>query len=345
MLCGSVLELLSGPPHIKGWLPDAHADAGVEMERSQQIAELRRQLHQHFPRSQTTSRPRRGRLSVLEGPWSTGIDEVDQLLPEGGIPRGRISEFTGPASSGKLALALGCVASATQAGQAVAWIDLSNSLFPPSAVGRGVVLERLLVIRPGCLRKALIAADLLLRGRAFGLVVLDWGLDVPGVESSEDPDLGSAVARLNGLVALGKESLLLVTTPQTARDPFRYYASVRLEVTRIPWEVQRRRGMMASSPEEDEPGEVPGRSTGELEDTTARRGHLRLVVESAAPPRARELNQRAAPSPHVEGALSAVKLVKNKLGAPGAVAEVNYGGWQTSLLPLHSGVPASGSFK
>lgn len=311
------------------------------MERSQQIAELRRQLHHHFPRSQTHTR--RGRLSVLEGPWSTGVHEIDHILPEGGIPRGRISEFTGVSSSGKLSLAMGCAASATKSGQAVAWIDLSGNFFPPSAAALGVVLERLLVVRPGSLKKALIAADLLLRGRAFGLVVLDWGLDVAGVESGEDPDLGSAVARLNGLVALGKESLLLVTTPQTARDPFRYYASLRLEVQRMPWETQRRRGLLLPPSEEDEPGDGSGLSGGKGEEgKPSERVHLRLV---GGQPRVRELNQKAAASPHTDGSLVTTKLVKNKLGAPGAMAEVHFGGWQTSLLPLHSGIPTSGASK
>jgi recombination protein RecA len=81
----------------------------------------------------------------------TNIAEVDELLG-GGLPEGAISEIVGPESSGRTALALACVAGATQAGKVCAWVDVSDTLHPESAAGIGVDLSRMLWIRCGSKR-------------------------------------------------------------------------------------------------------------------------------------------------------------------------------------------------
>jgi recombination protein RecA len=78
----------------------------------------------------------------------TGIAAIDVLL-EGGLPLGGITEVVGQESSGRTGLALSFVATMTAAGKVCAWIDVSNALDPESAAAAGVVLERLLWVRCG----------------------------------------------------------------------------------------------------------------------------------------------------------------------------------------------------
>jgi protein ImuA len=82
-----------------------------------------------------------------EGAISCGVASVDALLPDGGFPRGALSEVAGGLASGKSAIALGLLASVGP-GDLVAWVDGRGDLYPPAAAARGVDLERLLVVRP-----------------------------------------------------------------------------------------------------------------------------------------------------------------------------------------------------
>jgi hypothetical protein len=117
----------------------------------------------------------------------SGILAVDELLG-GGIPRGGFTEVTGPASSGRTALALSIIAHASKE-NACAWVDVYDALDPESAAACGVNLSNLLWLRMGgkqsALRKgkdqkpwtrldqALKATDLLLQAGGFCAVVLD----------------------------------------------------------------------------------------------------------------------------------------------------------------------------
>lgn len=77
-----------------------------------------------------------------------GISSIDLLL-EGGIPLGAITELVGKSCSGRTSLALALAAQLTQAGNAVAWIDAGNALDPESAAAAGVDLARQLWVRCG----------------------------------------------------------------------------------------------------------------------------------------------------------------------------------------------------
>jgi hypothetical protein len=95
------------------------------------------------------------------------------------LPRGAITEICGATSSGRTSLLLAVLATATSAGEVCALVDTSDAFDPASAAEAGVGLDSLLWIR--CLAdpvRAIQAADLLLLGGGFGLVVLDLA-DVP----------------------------------------------------------------------------------------------------------------------------------------------------------------------
>lgn len=102
----------------------------------------------------------------------TGLDSIDALL--GGFPRGRISEISGPASSGRTSLLHQILAAAGARGEYCAVIDTSDTFDPATAAASGVSLETLVWVRcNGHLEHATRATDLLLHGGGFGVVALD----------------------------------------------------------------------------------------------------------------------------------------------------------------------------
>jgi len=118
--------------------------------------------------------------SVVET-LSTGVAEIDALT--GGLPRGAISEFFGPASSGRTSLMYSMLAYATAHEETCAVIDTNDVFAPTTAAAAGIDFDRLLWVRcAGNLEHAFKAADLLLHAGGFGLVVLDLG-DVAGKDA------------------------------------------------------------------------------------------------------------------------------------------------------------------
>jgi hypothetical protein len=124
---------------------------------------------------------------------STGLAALDALT--GGLPRGALSEITGPASSGRTGVMLTALAEATRREEACALVDAGDNFDPASAAAAGVDLDRLLWVRCsesersslckderrtafGRLEQVLKVTDLLLQGGGFGMVVLDLG-DIP----------------------------------------------------------------------------------------------------------------------------------------------------------------------
>jgi hypothetical protein len=102
---------------------------------------------------------------------SSGLEEIDALA--GGLPRGGLIEMVGPASSGRTGLALAILAALTAREEVCAWVDAQDTFDPRSAQAAGAELERLLWVRCHNIEQTLRAADLLIHGGGFGMVVLD----------------------------------------------------------------------------------------------------------------------------------------------------------------------------
>jgi|SRR5450432_434175 len=120
---------------------------------------------------------------------ATSIGELDVLL-QGGLPLGSLSEITGPACSGKTTLVSSLLAGVTRQGAACAYVDVADAFDPYSAAALGIDLGRLLWVRAGRslersaernkeswarLDQALRATDLLLSAGGFRVIVLDTG--------------------------------------------------------------------------------------------------------------------------------------------------------------------------
>lgn len=119
----------------------------------------------------------------------TGMAALDSILPGGGIPAGRITEFLAPLGFGKTTIARSLVLATITSGRYVAWIDATRTLDPRDFLAAGasgqegpsIDLDALWVVRPLDPARAPWCADLVLRTGAFALVVLDGAPLLPRV--------------------------------------------------------------------------------------------------------------------------------------------------------------------
>ena len=204
--------------------------AAVERSGLAVVEELRERIRQ------LQAAPRRA-LSVLR----TGVDAVDALLPQGGLPLGHSVELCGEAASGRTSLALRAVAAAHRELRLCAWVDGPKELYPPAAAALGVDLERLLVVRPQAFAQRVWAAVQLARSGAFTAVVVDLTLGVGAPGRPERLALTEA-RKLADAAARGGTLVLLLTSPEAPADGL---ARLRLEARGVlGWsvELERSRG-------------------------------------------------------------------------------------------------------
>lgn len=102
---------------------------------------------------------------------STGVASVDALT--GGLPRGGLTEISGPAGAGKTSLLTAALAARTRAAEVCALVDARDAFDPETAEAAGVHLERLLWVRCREIAQAMRVTDLLLQGGGFAMVAVD----------------------------------------------------------------------------------------------------------------------------------------------------------------------------
>lgn len=104
---------------------------------------------------------------------STGSLAIDDAIGIGGIPEGRIIEIYGPESSGKTTLTLSIIAQAQKAGKICAFIDAENALDLAYARKLGVNTDDLILTQESTIETCLEIADALIRSNSVDLIVLD----------------------------------------------------------------------------------------------------------------------------------------------------------------------------
>jgi hypothetical protein len=159
-------------------------------------------------------------------PLPTGLDALDRLL-NGGLPRGRLTEFVGRRSSGRFSVVLAALATATSCGDAAALVDRGGYFDPQAARDAGVELERVLWARPRRVKEALAAAEMLL-ATGFPLVAVDLG--IPPL-SGAAPE--AAWVRLSR--AAENENAVLVLLSPYRVSGFAAGAVVRMDEGRFLW--------------------------------------------------------------------------------------------------------------
>lgn len=134
------------------------------------------------------------RPELVPATASTGLTTLDEALG-GGWRRGELSEVTGRVSSGRTSVLMATLAAATGRGEVVGLVDSIDRFDPVMAEAAGVDVTRVLWVRGPSLsvvagsrpasdqaeaivRRALRAADLIVRAGGFGVVALDLA-DVP----------------------------------------------------------------------------------------------------------------------------------------------------------------------
>jgi recombination protein RecA len=103
----------------------------------------------------------------------TGAISLDIALGVGGVPKGRIIEVYGPESSGKTTLTLHIIAEAQKQGGVCAFIDAEHAFDPVYAEKLGIDTENLLVSQPDYGEQALEILETLVRSGGISLVVVD----------------------------------------------------------------------------------------------------------------------------------------------------------------------------
>jgi hypothetical protein len=125
-------------------------------------------------------------------PVPTGIGEFDRILPNGGLPRGRMVAWQRQAGGATALLRAACSGLLSR-GERVAWIDGANTLGAHWTDGP-------IVVRPDGPELALRAAEILLRSGGLALVVL----------TGVDPDQ-SQMLRLSRMVHEGEGAFVALT--------------------------------------------------------------------------------------------------------------------------------------
>jgi recombination protein RecA len=120
----------------------------------------------------------RSKLAAMDSPQpaagalATGFTALDSALG-GGLPRGRMVEFFGPAGCGKTTLAIQVAGNLQKAGLTPAWIDAEHTFDPGWAARLGVAMGRMPLSQPQSAEQALAIARTLAASGAVELVILD----------------------------------------------------------------------------------------------------------------------------------------------------------------------------
>lgn len=168
-----------------------------------------------------------------------GLEELDAALPDGGLLRGGIVEV---AVSGASALATSIALQACRSAQQestsrggdahwCAFLDPSGSLYAPGVYEAGVVLERLLVVRPPPDALTRVALRLV-QAQAFAVTIIDT-VGTPGRQLNVSLGTWPRTLRRMSMALEGSSSTLLFITDKQAPRPLPLPVAMRIELKRV----------------------------------------------------------------------------------------------------------------
>ncbi|MDZ7750469.1 MAG: translesion DNA synthesis-associated protein ImuA [Gammaproteobacteria bacterium] len=109
---------------------------------------------------------------------ASGNQALDEALPGGGWPLGGLTELLGAVhGAGELEVLMPALATLTRAGRLVVWIAPPHIPYAPALESSGLVLSRVLWLRPAGVADALWAAEQVLTDAGGGAVLL-WADEV-----------------------------------------------------------------------------------------------------------------------------------------------------------------------
>jgi recombination protein RecA len=107
---------------------------------------------------------------------STGCLSLDTSIGVGGIPRGMITEISGPEGSGKTTVALNTAKQVANAGGKALYLDVENLLNTKtisSVLGKDVLIDNILLLTPDSAEDAFKMAEWGIDSGEFDLVIID----------------------------------------------------------------------------------------------------------------------------------------------------------------------------
>jgi len=178
---------------------------------------------------------------------STTFPELDDALG-GGLPRGRITEIVGPATSGKVTLAAKTLSAAhgereapsAGSGQGlVAWLDLPRTCDPDYLHRCGLDLDRLLVVRPRDAADALAISLHLVESNTLTALVFDGTAQLaqttPATVAGSLERLATLVTQTQTAVIFLTERASALPKPSAQSQTLAHVATVRLALRREQW--------------------------------------------------------------------------------------------------------------
>jgi hypothetical protein len=173
--------------------------------------------------------------------------DLDDLLPDGGLPRG-VVELTAPrALGGSTSVALAAVRAGQARGEGVwcAWIDPEATLHAPGVTAAGVDLARMLVARAPRSQLARVAVKVVASG-AFEVVVIDFDA-VPHAQAGPRAGPNAAAKRWAPEVLVRK---LALAAEQNGTTVLLLTDASRARARAVPWPVALRVELSRPHPRE-----------------------------------------------------------------------------------------------
>jgi hypothetical protein len=166
------------------------------------------------------------------------LGDLDALLPDGGLPRGVVTELSvsggsSCATSVALAACRAAQAEALHRGEEAPWcafVDPSATLYGPGVAAAGVQVDRLLIVRPSldALERTAIR---LAESHAFAVLVIDT-MGALGKSLSVPLGVWPRIVRRLALGAQESGACVLLTTDTEVPRPLPLPVALRLELTR-----------------------------------------------------------------------------------------------------------------
>jgi recombination protein RecA len=169
----------------------------------------------------------------------TTFSELDAVL-DGGLPQGRITEISGPATSGKLTLVSKAIASAQHLDRQTlaAWIDPSCTCDGDYLHRCGIDLQRLLVVHPATLADAFVALLHLAESNTLALLAVDGppaGVAAPRLSPADDAAFAATLARLTTILTGTATAIVFLTEPQHPLPALAHAAALRIVLQHEQW--------------------------------------------------------------------------------------------------------------
>ena len=167
--------------------------------------------------------------SISLSPLPIGIAKLDLLL-EGGILPGQITEFSGVKTSGVASLAFQAIVASQANGEKVIYVDPSNTFNPKNAAACGADLANLLIVRPETGIEGIEIATDLINRYAAGLLVFGYAADLRN-EKSE-----GAIRRLVSAIRRSSCAFLFLNrAPDPKTMPLHSQATTQIHLKLRKW--------------------------------------------------------------------------------------------------------------